>query len=136
MKSIVTGSSSRHHRHSISTPVSVQSMTSGNILLQTFLYKSYFYTPVVRRNILCYGVVHPSEVISVFQTFFFAATALKFGLLLCSKELQFHFAFQCDWSIFARVLPMELRRLLEFLSFADFFCHLCRYKVETSRVQH
>jgi hypothetical protein len=26
----------------------------------------------------------------------FAATALKLDLLLCSKDLQFHFAFQCD----------------------------------------
>jgi hypothetical protein len=26
----------------------------------------------------------------------FATIALKLGLLLCSKELQIHFAFQCD----------------------------------------
>jgi hypothetical protein len=26
----------------------------------------------------------------------FAAIALKLGLLLCSKEVQFQFAFQCD----------------------------------------
>jgi hypothetical protein len=34
-----------------------------------------------------------------FPDFFFsifAAIALKLGLLLCSKELQFQFAFQCD----------------------------------------
>jgi hypothetical protein len=41
----------------------------------------------------------------------FAATALKLGLLLCSKELQFQFAFQCDWYIFARIMPLELRRI-------------------------
>jgi hypothetical protein len=36
---------------------------------------------------------------------------LKLGLLLCSKEVQFQFAFQCDWLIFVRVVPLELSRI-------------------------
>jgi hypothetical protein len=36
---------------------------------------------------------------------------LKLGLLLCSKELQFQFAFWCDWLIFARVTPLERKRI-------------------------
>jgi hypothetical protein len=58
-----------------------------------------FYTPVERRDVLCYGVVHPSVVISVFRTFFFAifaAIGLKLGVLLCSRELLFQFVFRCD----------------------------------------
>jgi hypothetical protein len=37
--------------------------------------------------------------------------------LLFSKELQLHFTFQCDWLIFARVIPPEQTRILRVLQF-------------------
>jgi hypothetical protein len=51
----------------------------------------------------------------------FAAIGLKLGVLLCSQELLFQFAFRCDWFIFARVMPLELGRISYFFSFPDFF---------------
>jgi hypothetical protein len=51
----------------------------------------------------------------------FAAIGLKLGVLLCSQELLFQFAFRCDWFIFARVMPLELSRIADFFSFPDFF---------------
>jgi hypothetical protein len=41
----------------------------------------------------------------------FATIALKLGLLLCNKKLQFQFAFRHDWFIFAGVIPLELRKI-------------------------
>ena len=75
----------------------------------------------------------PSMVISVFQTFFaiFADIRLKLGLLFCRKELQIRFTFQCDWFIFARVMPVELSRISDFFSFPDYLCDLCRDRIET-----
>jgi hypothetical protein len=60
---------------------------------------------------------------SVFRTFFaiFANIRLKFGLLFCSNELQFQFTFQCDWFIFAGVMPPELRRILRIFQFSGLF---------------
>jgi hypothetical protein len=63
--------------------------------------KYLFFICFVRWDILCYGVVRPcvcAGSFTVFQTFFaiFAAIGLKLGLLLCSIELQFRFAFRCD----------------------------------------
>jgi hypothetical protein len=58
-----------------------------------------------------------------FSTLFlaiFAATALKLGSLLCSKELQFQLAFQCDLFIFARVTSLELTRILRIFQFSKF----------------
>jgi hypothetical protein len=78
---------------------------------------SSFYTPVLRRDVLSYGVVH----LSVrghfsFPDFFFAifaATALKLGLLLCSIELLYssnsHFS-MID-SLLQELMPLELRRI-------------------------
>jgi hypothetical protein len=42
--------------------------------------------------------VRPAVAISVFRTFFaiFAAIGLKLGVLLCSQELLFQFAFRCN----------------------------------------
>jgi hypothetical protein len=59
---------------------------------------------------------------TVFQTFLviFTAIGLKLGVLLCSQELLFQFAFQRDGFIFARVMPLELSRISDF-SFPDFF---------------
>jgi hypothetical protein len=68
--------------------------------------------------------VRPSVVILVFRTFFalFAAIELKLGVLLCSQELLFQFAFRCDWFIFARVMPLDLSRIADFFSvFRTFF---------------
>jgi hypothetical protein len=50
----------------------------------------------------------------------FAATALKVSLLLCKDLINL-----------SRVTPLELRRIEEFFSFLDFFCHLCSYRIET-----
>jgi hypothetical protein len=50
----------------------------------------------------------------------FAAVALKRSLLLFCKELQFQFAFRCDWFIFARVTPLELRRIRIFKEIFSF----------------
>jgi predicted Rdx family selenoprotein len=85
---------------------------------------------------LIFAGVMPPELWRIFQfsgLFFaiFAAIALKLGSLLCSKELQFQYTFQCDWFIFAGVMPPELKRIWEFFSFREIFCHLCKYKVET-----
>ena len=60
-----------------------------------------FYTPVERRDVLCYGVVRPSVRPWSFQfsgLFFaiFAAIGLKLGVLLCSQELLFQFSFRID----------------------------------------
>jgi hypothetical protein len=94
---------------------------------QTWLIQCvYFYLPFnslyVRRDVLCYGVVHPSvRGHFSFPDFFFSifvATALKLCLLLCSNEFQFQFTFRCDWFIFARVTPPKLRRILRIFQFS------------------
>jgi hypothetical protein len=51
----------------------------------------------------------------------FASIRLKLGVLLCSQELLFQFAFRCDWSIFARVMPLEFSRISDFSVFRTFF---------------
>jgi hypothetical protein len=51
----------------------------------------------------------------------FAAIGLKLGVLLCSQELLFQFAFQCDWLIFARVIPWNLAEFHIFSVFRTFF---------------
>jgi hypothetical protein len=75
-----------------------------------------FCTPIVRRYMYVMALTfRPSEVILDFRVCFamYAAIALKLHLLLCSGELQYRFAFQCDWFIFAKATHLEL----EFSSF-------------------
>jgi hypothetical protein len=60
----------------------------------------------------------------------FTAIGLKLGVLLCSQELPFQFAFRCDWLIFARVMPLEQQNF-RFFQFSTFFRHLCSYRIET-----
>ena len=50
----------------------------------------------------------------------FTAIGLKLGVLLCSQELLFQFAFQCDWFIFARVTPLHLGWILRIFQFSIF----------------
>jgi hypothetical protein len=50
----------------------------------------------------------------------FAAIGLKLGVLLCSQELPFQFAFRNDCLIFARVTLLHLRCIEEFFSFPYF----------------
>jgi hypothetical protein len=45
---------------------------------------------------------------------------LKLGVLLCSQELLFQFAFQCDWFIFARIMPLEQQNF-RFFQFSGLF---------------
>jgi hypothetical protein len=51
----------------------------------------------------------------------FVATGLKLGVLHCSQELLYRFAFRCDCFIFARVMPLELSKISDVFSFPEFF---------------
>jgi hypothetical protein len=61
---------------------------------------------------LCPLELRRMQEIFSFPDFFFAIFAAIW--LLCSKELQFQFAFWSEWVIFAKVTPLELRRIFQF----------------------
>jgi hypothetical protein len=46
---------------------------------------------------------------------------MELGVLLCSQELLFQFAFPCDWFIFARVMPLELSKISDFFQLSGLF---------------
>ena len=82
---------------------------------------SCFYTPVVRRDVLCYGVVHPCVRPSgvMFSGLFFTMDAdikVKFGHKLPLKKLQIQFALRQDW-----VTVIYFTAKTRSNSFPDFF---------------
>jgi hypothetical protein len=60
------------------------------------LYLKGFYMLVVRWDVLCPSILPSTQGHVSYFFAIFAATALKLGLLLCSKELVSEFTLQCN----------------------------------------
>jgi hypothetical protein len=86
---------------------------------------AYFYMPVVRRDVLCYGVVRPSVCASV------RGHHWNLGYCFVVKSYSSSSRFGVIDSFLQKLCPWNLEEFKKFSVLRTFFCHLCSYMIET-----
>jgi hypothetical protein len=94
-----------------------------------------FYTPVLRRDILCYGVVRASVRghFSFPDFFLLSLELLHWNFVYCFvvKSYGSSSRFSVIDSFLQELCSLNFEEFKNFSVFRTFFCHLCRYKIET-----